>query len=143
MKLTTGFYYVSTIATSPWGERWVQRDTVEDKTLLPKPVNVQVDEAGAGQVGDLITPTPTHSPVATPPLTKSPLPRQWYAAEVGDTGVFTLAAGSVDANPAPTIDQDGKLVADVSGSTPTNWTVTQCETCDDGIFMYVVLVPHV
>jgi len=50
MQLKTGCYYISTIATSPWGERWVQRDTVEDKTMLPKPVNIQVDEAGAAEV---------------------------------------------------------------------------------------------
>lgn len=50
MQLKTGFYFISTIATSPWGERWVQRDTAEDKTMLPKPVNIQVDEAGAAEV---------------------------------------------------------------------------------------------
>jgi hypothetical protein len=54
MQLKTGCYYISTIATSPWGERWVQRDTVEDKTMLPKPVNIQVDEAGAAEVSLLL-----------------------------------------------------------------------------------------
>lgn len=50
MQLKTGFYYISTLATSPWGERWVQRDSSEDKTLNPKAVNVQVDEPGAAEV---------------------------------------------------------------------------------------------
>lgn len=50
MQLKTGFYFISTIVTSPWGEHWVQRDSVEDKAFLPKPVKVQVDEAGAAEV---------------------------------------------------------------------------------------------
>lgn len=50
MQLKTGFYFISTIVTSPWGERWVQRDSVENKSMLPKPVNIQVGEAGAAEV---------------------------------------------------------------------------------------------
>lgn len=50
MQLKTGLYFISTIATSPWGERWVQRDTDEDKSMLDKPVNIQVNEAGAAEV---------------------------------------------------------------------------------------------
>lgn len=41
MQLTNGIYLISTIATNPWGERWVQRNTNEDRTLLPKPIAVQ------------------------------------------------------------------------------------------------------
>lgn len=50
MQLKTGFYYISTIVTSPWGERWVQRDSVENKSMLSKPVNIQVNETGAAEV---------------------------------------------------------------------------------------------
>ncbi|POS70362.1 hypothetical protein DHEL01_v211244 [Diaporthe helianthi] len=112
MQLKTGFYYISTIATSPWGERWVQRDTNEDKSMLPKPVNVQVDEAGAAQ---------------------------WYVEQmqVGDKQVFQISAGSVNAGPVATINQDDKLFADISGTVPAqNWTVTACEeTCEEGVFI--------
>lgn len=41
MQLTNGLYIISTIATSPWGERWVQRNQAEDRTVLPKRVAVQ------------------------------------------------------------------------------------------------------
>lgn len=76
MQLKTGFYYISTIVTSPWGERWVQRDTVEDKSMLTKPVNVQVNEAGAAEVNTsyvarLQTPTSfhrKHKPLTCPSL---------------------------------------------------------------------------
>lgn len=36
-----------------------------------------------------------------------------------------------------TIDQDGKLFADICGDGPAqNWTVTACEqTCEEGVFM--------
>ncbi|KAG6358222.1 hypothetical protein INS49_014106 [Diaporthe citri] len=109
MQLKTGFYFISTIVTSPWGEHWVQRDSVEDKSFVPKPVNVQVDEAGAAE---------------------------WYIEQIGDTSVFKLSAGSINADPAPTVDQDGKLVADISGVSSTSWTVTECgETCDEGVFI--------
>lgn len=64
MQLKTGFYFVSTIVTSPWGERWVQRNSVEDKVMTPKPVAVQVNETGAAQVA-------TQSPRSPPPLSKS------------------------------------------------------------------------
>lgn len=66
MQLKTGFYFISTIVTSPWGERWVQRDTVEDKTMLPKPVNIQVDEAGAAEVRTYL-PTPQIPPAIPGP----------------------------------------------------------------------------
>lgn len=54
MQLKTGFYYISTIATSPWGEHWVQRDTTEDKSMLPKAVNIQVDDPGVIEVRILL-----------------------------------------------------------------------------------------
>lgn len=57
MQLSTGVYFISTIATNPWGERWVQRNEVEDKTLLPKPVAIQVEEAGAAEVSTKPTAT--------------------------------------------------------------------------------------
>lgn len=63
---------------------------------------------------------------------------QWYVEQIDDTKVFKLSAGSIntDVAPAPTVDQDGKLVADISGGSATNWTVTECgETCDEGVFM--------
>ncbi|KAH8753582.1 hypothetical protein F5883DRAFT_527129 [Diaporthe sp. PMI_573] len=109
MQLKTGCYYISTIATSPWGERWVQRDTVEDKTMLPKPVNIQVDEAGAAE---------------------------WHLEQIGDTHVFQLSAASIDADLATTVDQDGKLWADITNTNVTNWTITECEeTCEEGVFI--------
>lgn len=61
---------------------------------------------------------------------------QWYIEQIDDTKVFKLSAGSINLDPAPTVDQDGKLVADVSGQSATNWTLTECgETCDEGVFM--------
>lgn len=65
---------------------------------------------------------------------------QWYIEQFGDSKIFTLSAGSIDEDPAPTVDQDGKLFADISGLSATNWTVTECETCDEGVFMYAVLI---
>lgn len=133
MQLKTGFYFISTIVTSPWGERWVQRDSVEDKSFVPKPVNIQVDEAGAAEVPNLPAKAHTHTSKShADPET----PSQWYVEQFGDSKVFKLSAGSINADPAPTVDQDGKLVADISGSSETNWTVTECgETCDEGVFM--------
>lgn len=65
---------------------------------------------------------------------------QWYIEQIGDTKVFKLSAGSINAGPAPTVDQDGKLVTDLSGLSATNWTVTECgQTCEEGVFMYVCL----
>lgn len=65
---------------------------------------------------------------------------QWSITQVNDTKVFKLSAGTLDPNggTAPTVDQDGKLFADISGLSATEWTVTECETCDEGVFMYVV-----
>lgn len=66
MQLKTGLYFISTIATSPWGERWVQRNTMETKSFAPKPVAIQVNETGAAEVATLQTdpqpppPTCTH-----------------------------------------------------------------------------------
>lgn len=134
MQLKTGFYFISTIATSPWGERWVQRDTVEDKTMLPKPVNIQVNEAGAAEV-----PTYLLKPRIPPAIPDSVLLTQgmpqWYVEQVDGNRFFKLSAGAIDVDPAPTVDQDGKLFADISGGSATNWTVTECETCDEGVFM--------
>ncbi|KKY34890.1 hypothetical protein UCDDA912_g05126 [Diaporthe ampelina] len=108
MQLKTGFYFVSTIVTSPWGERWVQRNSVEDKVMTPKPVAVQVNETGAAQ---------------------------WYVEQIGDSKIFKLSAGSIYADPAPTIGKDGELCADISGGPATNWTLTGCETCGEGVFI--------
>ncbi|KAL1858031.1 hypothetical protein Daus18300_010143 [Diaporthe australafricana] len=110
MQLKTGIYFISTIATSPWGERWVQRSTAEDKTLLPKPVSVQLEEGAA----------------------------EWIVEQMDDT-TFALAAGAIDVDPTGTIGQDGKLFADPSGRRGQNWTVTECETCEEGVFMWVSL----
>lgn len=137
MQLKTGFYYISTLATSPWGERWVQRDSSEDKTLNPKAVNVQVDEPGAAEVtysGSCQT-APTNTAHKTPLLTQPSLP-QWYLEQIDDTQVFQLSASSINADPAVTINKDDKLFSDVTGGPAQNWTVTECgETCEEGVFM--------
>ncbi|KAJ0116729.1 hypothetical protein J7T55_009879 [Diaporthe amygdali] len=107
MQLSTGVYFISTIATNPWGERWVQRNEVEDKTLLPKPVAIQVEEAGAAE---------------------------WFVEQIDDNN-FKLSAGSICADPAGTINNDGKLYADLTGAAAQNWTVTECQTCEEGVFI--------
>ncbi|KAK2609529.1 hypothetical protein N8I77_003025 [Diaporthe amygdali] len=113
MQLSTGVYFISTIATNPWGERWVQRNEVEDKTLLPKPVAIQVEEAGAAE---------------------------WFVEQVDDNN-FKLSAGSICADPAGTINNDGKLYADLTGAAAQNWTVTECQTCEEGILLDTLIIP--
>jgi hypothetical protein len=61
---------------------------------------------------------------------------KWYLEQMGDTKVFQLSAGAIDADPVVTIEQGGKLFADVSGCKGANFTLTECgENCDEGVFM--------
>ncbi|KAI3401460.1 hypothetical protein diail_10894 [Diaporthe ilicicola] len=108
MQLKNGIYYISTVYTSPWGERWVQRNTTEDKSLMPKPVAVQL-EAGAAE----------------------------WVLEQTDDDKFKLSVGTSDLSqdPAGTVGQDGKLFADLTGAPAQNWTVTECQTCEEDVFI--------
>ena len=83
--------------------------------------------------GSYPKPTLPPSPLKVHLLTQRP--SQWYVEQIEDSKIFKLSAGSIYADPAPTIGKDGELCADISGGPATNWTLTGCETCGEGVFM--------
>ncbi|KAJ4391580.1 hypothetical protein N0V93_005199 [Gnomoniopsis smithogilvyi] len=109
MQLTNGLYLISTIATNPWGERWVQRNLAEDRSLLPKPVSVQ-------------------------PANVTPF--QWTVQKTGEDKFSLSASHGTGTSSTWTIDEDGKLFSALSDNyPPEEWTVSQCARCDEGIFV--------
>lgn len=110
MQLKTGFYFISTIVTSPWGERWVQRDSVEDKSFVPKPVNIQVDEAGAAEVPSLPAKAHTHTSKshADPETCRS------------GTSSSSATARSSSSRPAPSTPTPPRPSTRTASSSPTS-----------------------
>ncbi|CAN8097074.1 unnamed protein product [Discula destructiva] len=111
MQLTNGLYLISTIATNPWGERWVQRNTAEDRTLIPKPVAVQPADA---------------------------VPFQWTVEQdtSGEDQYFLYANHGTGSSAAGSIDEGGKVSAALADDTPAQaWIVQQCQRCDEGVFV--------